>query len=65
MKLISGFGIRVYGRVIKTGYLSAEIAEWYAKGLVAKGCASVEVIDLATGRCVKQLIPEAVPRAGP
>ena len=65
MKRILGFGIRVNGRVIKAGYLSAEIAEWFAKGLFEKGCASVEVIDLITGRCVKQVIPEAMPPAGP
>ena len=65
MKSILGFGIRVDGKVIKAGYLSAEIAEWYAKGLFEKGHASVEVVDLVTGCCVKQVIPEAVPCAGP
>ena len=65
MKPVLGFGIRVNGRVIKVGYLSAEIAEWYAKGLFEKGYASVEVIDLVTGHSVKQVIPQAVPRAGP
>ena len=62
--IVFGFGIRVDGRVIKAGYLSAKIAEWYAKGLFEKGCASVEVIDLVTGRCVKQVIPQAVTSAG-
>ena len=55
-----GFGIRVDGRVIKAGYLSPGMAESYAKGLFGKGYATVEVIDLATGHCVKQEIPETV-----
>jgi len=61
MKLkVFGFGIRVDGRVIKAGYLSAEIAEAYARGPFDKGYATVEVIDLVTRRCVKRVIPETV-----
>ena len=58
--IVFSFGIRVDGRVIKAGYLSAKIAEAYAKGLFGKGYATVEVIDLVTRRCIKRVIPETV-----
>ncbi len=43
---------------MKAGYLTAELAEMYARGLFGKGYATVEVIDLVTRRCVKQVSPE-------
>ena len=53
------FGVRVDGKVMNAGYPTVLIAEMYAKGLFAKGYATVEVIDLATQRCVKHVSPEA------
>jgi hypothetical protein len=54
------FGIRADGRVMKAGYLTAEHAEMFARGLFGNGCATVEVIDLVTLRSVKQVSSEAV-----
>ena len=53
------FGVRVDGRVMKTGYPTVVIAEMYAKGLFGKGYATVEVIELATQRCIKRVSPGA------
>ena len=53
------FGIRADGRVMNAGYPTVVIAEMYAKGLFGKGYATVEVIDLVTHRCIKQVSPEA------
>jgi len=58
------FGIRADGRVMKAGYLTAELAEMFARDLFGKGYATVEVIDLVTRRCIKQVTPEAPQRAG-
>ena len=58
------FGVRADGRVMNAGYPTVVIAEMYAKGLLGKGYATVEVIDLVTQRCVKQVIPEVAQRAG-
>jgi hypothetical protein len=52
------FGIRADGRVMKVDYLTAEIAEKYAAALFGKGYATVEVIDLVTLYCIKQVNPE-------
>jgi hypothetical protein len=58
------FGIRADGRVMKAGYLTVELAEMFARGLFGKGYGTVEVIDLVTRRCIKQVSPEVAPRAG-
>ena len=44
---------------MNAGYPTVLIAEMYAKGLLGKGYATVEVIDLTTQRCVKQVSPGA------
>jgi hypothetical protein len=58
------FGIRADGRVMKAGYLTPELAEMFARGLFGQGYATVEVIDLVTRRCIKQVSPETAHRAG-
>jgi hypothetical protein len=58
------FGIRTDGRVMKAGYLTPELAEMFARGLFGKGYGTVEVIDLVTRRCIKQVTPEVPQRAG-
>ena len=58
------FGIRADGRVMKAGYLTAEHAEMFARDLFGKGYATVEVIDLVTRRCIKQVTPEGATSAG-
>jgi hypothetical protein len=53
------FGVRVDGRVMKAGYLTAKHAEMFARGLFGKDYATVEVIDLVTLRSVKQVGSDA------